>query len=392
MLLLGLVAGAVAAFAAEPPALTANAAVLIDPETRQVLYDHNGGRHAYPASLTKMMTALLVAEHGNLGREVTVSKRAAAVGETTMNLSAGEKITLEHLLLGVLLNSANDASVACAESVAGSLEAFVTLMNQRAVQLGMQGTHFTNPTGLHNDRHCSTARDLALLALQVMGRAELRPIVRMQSAVVPWPGRDYSRALRNRNQLLAAWSQCDGIKTGYTRQAGRCLAASAYRDGWRLICVVLDSKDAWADARSLLEYGFQSFYKVALIARDVTRATVGVRRGIVDQVEASAVEDVVAVLPRGERPPEPRLLGQWTEAPVRAGETVGELEVLMPDGGTRRVPVVALEDVPRSLWATILGEPWALAGLALAVALALGVLVHGAASEAARARWLRRSS
>jgi len=383
---------ALTATAAQPPSLTARAAVLIDPETRQVLYDHNGGKRNYPASLTKMMTVLLVAERGNLDREVVVSTRAASVGETTMNLAAGEKIKLQHLLMGVLLNSANDASVACAEVVAGSVEAFVQKMNERAGQLGMKDTHFTNPTGLHNSDHYSTARDLSLLTIQVMGRAELRPIVRKQEAVVPWPGKPYSRLLRNRNRLLAQWKECDGIKTGYTRQAGRCLAASAYHEGWRLICVVLNSEDAWADARSLLEYGFESFYKVALIAQDVTRATLKVRGGVVATVEASAVEDVVAVLPRAERPTEPRLVNEWCEAPVRAGDLVGQLEVSMPDGRRRSVAAKAVEDVAQSLWAKLLSTPWMLAVMVIAVALAIGALVYAATSEAVGARRGRRSA
>jgi len=378
--------------AADLPSLTAKSAVLVDPETRQVLYDYNGGKRSYPASLTKMMTALLVVEHGNLAPEVTVSKRAAAVGETTMNLAAGESITLERLLWGALVNSANDASVACAEAVAGSVEAFVALMNKRAAELGMEGTHFTNPSGLHNDQHYSTARDLAILSIHVMGRAELRPIVRTKQAVVPWPGRPYSRTLRNRNQLLAKWAECDGIKTGYTREAGRCLAASAYRDGWRLICVVLDSKDAWTDARRLLEYGFASFYKVALIAKGVTRATLEVRGGVVQTVEASAAEEVVAVLPRGAKPAEPRLVNQWCEAPISAGEVIGQLQVSMPDGTVRCVELVALNDVSESLWAKILSTPWTLAAVVAVVALAAGVLLYGATSEASRARRLRRSS
>jgi D-alanyl-D-alanine carboxypeptidase (penicillin-binding protein 5/6) len=209
---------------------------------------------------------------------------------------------------------------------------------------------------------------------------------------VPWPGRPYSRTLRNRNRLLDQWSECDGIKTGYTRQAGRCLAASAYRDGWRLICVVLGSKDAWTDARNLLEWGFRSFYKVALIEKGVTRATLSVRWGVVEVVEASAVEEVVAVLPRGENPPEPRLVTEWCEAPIRAGEVVGEVETIMPDGSARRVEVVAVEEVPQSLWAKILTTPWALAALITAAVLAAGVLTYGAAAEVARARRLRRSA
>ncbi|MFW6157053.1 MAG: D-alanyl-D-alanine carboxypeptidase family protein, partial [Armatimonadota bacterium] len=220
------------------PELDCSAAVVIDPETRQFIYEHNADERLFPASLTKMMTALLVAEAGDLHRTVTISQRAATVGESSMNLTAGEELKVEHILMGALLPSANDAAVACAEAVSGSLEEFVELMNERARQLGMTNTRFANPHGLHDENHYSTARDMAILALHVMGRAELRPIVCRQEAIVPWPGKPHDRKLLNRNRLLEQWPDADGVKTGYTRQAGDCLAASAYVDGWRLISVV----------------------------------------------------------------------------------------------------------------------------------------------------------
>ncbi len=369
-----------------PPQLQCTAAILIDPETRQVLHELNADARLPVASLTKMMTALLVAESGDLDRMVTVSARAAAVGETSMHLVAGERIKLHDLLLGALLPSANDAAAACAEAVSGSIGAFIDLMNQRAVELGMNNTNFRNPHGLHEEGHVSSARDMATLAVQVMGRAELRPIVRRKRATVPWPGHEGDRVLVNRNQLLARWEACDGIKTGYTRQAGRCLAASAFVDGWRLICVVLGSKDAWTDAQMLLQWGFDSYYKVALVSTDVDRATIEVRGGAVDTVQARPAEDVIAVLPRTCRPEPPALLDTVTEAPVHAGDTVGRLAVIMPDGSTRAVDLRALEDVPLSPWAMILRERWTLGALATVLALAVGVLAHGAVAEAVGAR------
>ena len=192
-----------------------------------------------------------------------------------MHLTAGERISLYDLLLGVLLPSANDAAVACAEAVDGSIEAFVAHMNRRAAELGMTRTRFANPHGLHEDEHLSSARDLAILGAAVMARPELREIVRMKQATVPWPGHDGPRMLVNRNRLLERWDACDGIKTGYTRQAGRCLAASAFVDGWRLICVVLSSKDAWGDAERLLRW--VNSHQVALVSNAITTATVRCR-------------------------------------------------------------------------------------------------------------------
>ncbi|MBD3293450.1 MAG: D-alanyl-D-alanine carboxypeptidase, partial [Armatimonadia bacterium] len=275
-----------------PPELECGAAVLIDPGTRQFLFEHNADDRRFPASLTKMMTALLVAEAGDLHRTVTISERAASVGETSMNLTEGEQLKLEHILMGALLPSANDAATACAEAVSGSVEDFVARMNQRAMELGMDETHFVNPHGLHDEEHYSTARDMAILSLHVMGRAELRPIVRKQEAVVPWPSKPHDRKLLNRNRMLEHWPAADGIKTGYTRQAGDCLAASAYVDGWRLICVVLDCEEKpWVEARKLLEWGFDNFLKVALVSAELTEATIEVEGGVEDLVQARAAED-----------------------------------------------------------------------------------------------------
>ncbi|MFW6437463.1 MAG: D-alanyl-D-alanine carboxypeptidase family protein [Armatimonadota bacterium] len=370
----------------ESPELDCGAAVLIDPETRQIIFEKNADERLYPASLTKMMTALLVAEAGDLQRTVMISENAAAIGETTMNLTAGEELTLEHILMGALLSSANDGAVACAEAVSGSVDEFVERMNERAVELGMTNTNFANPHGLHDDDHFSSARDLAILALQVMGRAELRPIVRRQDAIVPWPGRSYDRKLINRNRLLEYWSAADGIKTGYTRQAGNCLAASAYVDGWRLICVVMGcERKPWDEAQALLSWGFDNFFKVALVSKDLTKATVEVDGGVADVVHARAAEDVIAIVPRGPLA-EPALRSDVVKAPVAAGDTVGSLVVTMPDGETRSVDLIAVEDVARSPWAQVLADHRYFVVLALLMAVAVGVLVHGAASEALGSR------
>ena len=380
------VVGQAVAQAPQPPELECGAALLIDPGTRQILFEHNAYARRFPASLTKMMTALLVAEAGNLHRTVTISERAAAVGETSMNLTAGEELKLEHILMGALLPSANDAATACAEAVSGSVEDFVALMNERAMELGMDETHFVNAHGLHDDEHYSTARDMAILGLHVMGRAELRPIVRKQEAVVPWPSKPHDRKLLNRNRLLEHWPAADGIKTGYTRQAGDCLAASAYVDGWRLICVVLDCEEKpWNEARKLLEWGFDHFLKVALVSAELTEAIIEVDGGVEDVVKARAAEDVIAVVARDDIQ-EPVLNTTAVEAPIAVGDVVGSLAVTMPDGETRSVDLIATENVARSPWAQLLADQRYFIALAALVALAVGVLVHGAASEAVGSR------
>jgi len=386
-----------------PPAITAKAAIVVDAATGRELWSHRADRRMYPASLTKMMTGLLTVEAGDLDQTVLISRAAARVPETGLYLEAGERLKVRELLQGALIWSANDACVALARAVAGSLDGFVELMNTRARELGAVGTRFCNPHGLHDDAHRSTARDLAKIAVEAMRHPEFRHIVASKQFSTSRPEyvepqtpeekaqlepgatklRRYAmRTLRNRNRLLR-WELCDGVKTGYTRQAGRCLVASASSDGWQAIAVVLDAKDSWQEARDLLEWAFAGYEMRRLVREGRGSWQVWVRRGLQPSVGALAAQDVdMLVSTNATVTLKPRPLVR--DAPVARGDDVGMLDVIVDGSKCTEVPLVASQDVGLSVWGHLarLSVPGELQELLLC--LAAGVLMLGACTKTAR--------
>jgi len=240
--------------------VTAKSALLADAETGEILWQRNPDLRCYPASLTKIMTAVLVLERGNLEDWVTVPKEAAFTGESSMALKEGERVQLKDLLNAILVRSANDACVAAAIHLAGSVEKFVEWMNEKAKELGMTNTHFVNPHGLHHPQHFTTARDLLTLTRYALQNPTFRSIVSQREIIVAPTNKSALRRYRNRNKLLELYPGCDGVKTGYTIPAGKCLVASATRNGWQLIAIVLGSQDHFADCATLLDYGSINFF------------------------------------------------------------------------------------------------------------------------------------
>lgn len=240
--------------------LSATSAVLIEPRTFRILYSFSPNDRRPPASTTKIMTGLLLLERGGLEELVTVSSRAAGrkEDESRIGLKAGEKVSLKELLFDILLKSANDASVAAAEHMAGSVEAFAGMMNLKAQELGCLNTHFSNPHGYYGSTHYSTAFDLAIMARYAMQNPYFASVVRLKEVAFPNPYHPANKKIVNRNKLLWMYPYADGIKTGATKAAGQCLVASATKNGHQLISVVLNCKKGkvWEDSRALLEYGF----------------------------------------------------------------------------------------------------------------------------------------
>lgn len=248
------------------PQIQARAAVLLDMETGRVLYAKRAYEHRAPASLTKVVTALVALDHGGLNQMVTVSPQAARTPEASLGLAAGDKLTLEHLIQGMLWRSGNDAAVAIAEHVAGSVAAFSRLMNAKAAALGAQSTQFVNPHGLDAPGHYSTAYDLALIARAALSVPRFAEMVRQGSSALTWGGMTHQVA--NINSFLWRYQGATGVKTGYTSQAGYSLIASAQKDGQSLIAVLLNepTSDArWTDAALLLDYGFS--HRAALLEK-----------------------------------------------------------------------------------------------------------------------------
>jgi len=232
---------------------SAVSAILVDAGSGEVLYEQNADQKMLIASTTKIMTALVAIREGTLSDTVTVSKAAAYTEGSAMYLAAGERLTLETLLYGLMLCSGNDAAVAVAEHVGGSVEDFVAMMNETAGELGLNSTSFANPNGLDHENHYSTARDMAILAGEAMKNATFRRIVSTKSVSIG------GRSMTNHNKLLSAVDGCIGLKTGYTRAAGRTLVSCAERGGHRLIAVTLQDGNDWADHRALFDYGFSAY-------------------------------------------------------------------------------------------------------------------------------------
>lgn len=243
--------------APQPPQIGAEAAVVMDAKTRRVLFTKNATQVMYPASTTKMVTLLTALERGDLDSIVTVSQNAADTEESRLGLNAGDKLTLRDLLTGMMLISGNDAAVAAAEHIGGSVPAFADMMNARVDKIGMVNTHFSNPNGLPDPyNHYSTALDLAQIAATGMQNVEFARIVSTPEYVVHFLNRSPIR-VGNINKFLKIYPGADGIKTGYTDAAGDCLVAGAKHGDVQLIVVLLNDDDRWEDATKLMDYGFQ---------------------------------------------------------------------------------------------------------------------------------------
>src|SRR5829696_73888 len=249
-----------------PPRVQARAVILADESTGQVLFERNASAARAMASTTKVMTALLALERLDEQKVVVIGPGPPKVGEESLRLRQGERLTIRQLLLGLLVKSANDAGVALAEAVDGSEAAFVRRMNRKAAALRLSATHYATPYGLDRPGHQTSARDLARLWEVAMRRADFRAIVAMKAARIPGIPLSLRRFVTT-NRLLGSYRWTVGGKTGFTNRAGRCLVASASRGGRRLVAVALGSPNAFPDVQALFDYGFSKFVRVRLAER-----------------------------------------------------------------------------------------------------------------------------
>ena len=245
-------------------AYSAQCYVLYDPESGRVLDGRNAKMHHSMASTTKIMTALLLCEDGNLHKIVTVNAKAVRVEGTSVGLKDGDKITREALLYGLLLESGNDAANAIAYELGGNIKNFAKMMNDRAKLIGMTGTHFVTPSGLDDKAHYTTAYDMALLAAAAMNNDSFRTACSSKTYRAVYNGENSTRTYSNHNRLLYSLEGAEGIKTGFTKKSGRCLVSSCKRLGKRLIAVTLNAGDDWNDHKALYDYGFSQYEKVVL--------------------------------------------------------------------------------------------------------------------------------
>ncbi len=335
---------------ADAPQLKAESAILLDAKTGQVLYDKNSHNRKAPASTTKVLTALLAIESGRLDEITTVSIHAASTPGSTLNLYAGQHISLRELLTGLLLRSGNDAAVAIAEHLAGSVKNFADLMNKKAYDIGARESHFVNPHGLTHPDHYTTAYDLALIACYAMRNPVFAELVSTKEAEIEWldrKGHEQDRSLRNTNKLLWMFEEADGVKTGTTGAAGPCLISSATRDNQKLIAVVLHDSARWYDSMQLLKYGFDTFDLINYAAANDIVAAVGVEGGMTKQLDVIANTAAAIVVPAQNRSAVTVEcnIPDIVKAPIYRGQKIGEIIFYVHGQPVKTIDVVAAQDI-----------------------------------------------
>ncbi len=334
---------------AEPaPRLRAGAAVLMDWETGEVLHARQPFARRAPASTTKILTALIALERGNPQAVVVVSRRAASTPGSSMHLKAGERYTLHDLLQGLLLRSGNDAAVAIAEHLAGSVEGFAAWMNARSQDLGARQSHWLNPHGLDHPQHYTTAYDLALITRQAMAHPVFAAVVSQRARELSFELLGRQGLLTNTNRLLWSFEGADGVKTGTTSAAGACLVASATRTGQRLIAVVLHSGNRWNDAAALLAHGYQHYQLFRHASAGEVLLAAPVAGGLPPRVDLVPQQDVVAVVRRSGAIPQVTVAVPPLRAPLPEGATVGEAVIYVDGVPRRRIALVAARPVARA--------------------------------------------
>ena len=320
-------------------AIGAEKAILLDGQTGRVLYEKNADSRSLIASCTKIMTALVICEQCNVLDRVKIPKEAVGIEGSSMYLKEGEVLTVQELLYGLMLRSGNDAAVALAIYCGGTVECFAGLMNDKAHRLGLTGTHFVNPHGLDSPDHYSTARDLALLAAYAMRDPLFLQTVSTKNVRVG------ERSLTNHNKLLWQVEGADGVKTGYTKAAGRILVSSATRQGRRLICVTINDGSDWADHAALLNEGFSRYAVKNVVEKGDVLGTVQILSGEKQQVRVLAAEDFSFALAEDEKPNVVLSGPGFAYAPVVSGADAGYAYVCIGEEIIGKIPLIYEETV-----------------------------------------------
>lgn len=327
---------------------SARAAYLVDMQTGRVLYQKNENEQVPMASTTKVMTALMALELGDLASEVTTSDNAYGRPGTSIYLDRGEKLTLEEMLYGLMIASGNDAAVAIAEHIGGSVDAFCQMMTARAVELGAVNTRFANPNGLPADNHYTTAKDLTIIAMEAMKHPVFREIVSTQRASIPWQGRSYMRVLKNKNALLSTFEGATGIKTGFTRAAGRCLVFGAKREEMEVIGTVLNCPDWFVDAANIMDEAYQSYTWTCMLPDGDVVGTIQVEGGEMDEMPVVLRGALAAPISEEEMPMMRIEIEQSIVAPQPAGMQVGWATMTIDDVVVDQKPLVIADSAKKA--------------------------------------------
>ena len=342
-------------FSCPVDAVSARSAVLMDAQTERIIYEKLPDQQSLIASTTKIMTALVVCEQCNVLDRMEIPGEAVGIEGSSMYLKEGEVLTVQELLYGLMLRSGNDAAVALAIYCGGTVEGFAELMNDKARHLGLTNTHFVNPNGLDAPGHYSSARDLAVLAAYAMDNPIFRQTVSTKTVTIG------ERVLQNHNKLLWQVDGADGVKTGYTRAAGRILVSSATRNGRRLVAVTIHAPDDWRDHKTLLESGFEKYHLKNLILSGQCLGFAEVAGGQNPTVELLACEDFVYPLAETEEVEIVLPTPGFVYAPVAEGQDAGAAHIYLGNALIGKVDLcygetVEQEVIPeRSLWEKIFG-------------------------------------
>jgi len=329
------------------PNVTATAAIVIEASTGHVLYERNPDQRMFPASTTKMMTLITALKNNKLDEIVTVGPGAYNAEGSTLWLDVGEKIPLGELLYGMMLISGNDGAIAIAEHCGGTVPDFAAKMTAYAHEWGAVNTNFTNANGLPDPNHYTTARDLAIMAAHGFTVPHFEEICSTKEISFNWI-HDETKLLRNENQMLWLYRGCNGIKTGYTDAAGRCLVTSAKQNGVQLIAVVLDSLYIWNDSIFLLDYGFGRVSSQTLIKPNEVVKTLPIISGRRKSMQVKTAGEIIMPVFEGDDNAYEIVydLPDALTAPITSGETIGKIRVVLPDGReAASVDVVTTVDV-----------------------------------------------
>ncbi|QEK12047.1 D-alanyl-D-alanine carboxypeptidase [Crassaminicella thermophila] len=350
------------------PTITAPSGILIDADTGDVLFEKNAHMQMYPASTTKIMTAILTLENANLQDKVIIDKDTPFTDGSRIYVIEGEEFTVEQLLYALLIDSANDAAVALAKHISGSIEEFAKLMNKRAKEIGAKNTHFVNPNGLPNDKHVTTAYDLAIIARHAMTIPKFREIVKtVRYQIPPTNKQTETRYLKNSNRFLwgvgprnkilyngksvdIKYNIIDGIKTGYTVLAQQCLVTSAKKDGHRLISVILKAKgkNIYLDSRTLIDYGFENFKFIKITDAGKKVKSIPIKNGTEKTIDLITQNNLYKTIPKNENLnsiDKIVKINKNISAPIQKGQLLGKVIFKSNEKNLGEVNLIAAKSI-----------------------------------------------
>lgn len=327
------------------PNLLSDYTCLMDAETGQLLYAHNADEIRPVASTTKMMTAILTVEYADLKEIAVISRNADHTAEYTIGMREGQEVSVDELLKVALIKSANDAAVALAEHVAGNERFFAHLMSKKAVLIGAENTHFTNSSGLPDEDHISTAYDLALIGRYLLSQQYLGEVVASKTAEFKHPGYGQPLIIQNTNALLRMYAGANGIKTGTTDAAGKCLVASATRNGRQLIAVALRSPDRNGDCLRLLQWGYNNLSLEKIIDKNYALKEIKVMDGVSDRIEIFPQKDLYLWQETGSSVEKKVQCRYEVKAPVVRGQKLGLLKVYCHGKLVDNIQLISNDDI-----------------------------------------------